>query len=95
MSGWERRIRRIPPYDPAVFREEKEEATIPLEEADAGEKTTEECTHEEEDLHNDVNSNDEHISLPHHLLCSLSGKPMTNPVMITAVHCENALSEVQ
>jgi ubiquitin len=37
----------------------------------------------------------EHISVPHHLLCSLSGRPMTEPVMITAVRCKKALSEIQ
>ncbi len=93
VSGWERRIRRTPPYDPAVFRGAR--ALARVSEPDAGKKATEECTHEEEDQHSDVSSSDEHISVPHHLLCSLSGNPMTNPVVITAVHCKNALSEVQ
>jgi len=68
--------------------EEKEEATTP--EQHAGEKTTEACTHEEEDQHSDVNSSDEHIYLPLQFLCSLSGTPMIDPVLITAVHCKNA-----
>ena len=38
---------------------------------------------------------DEHISVPHHLLCSLSGRPMTEPVVIAEVRCREALRSVQ